>query len=142
MPRFQFVFGDEAPNQLEAVADNENEEKNSQQQNQAKSSRANPKNCGVRMNDKSPLFLWRLPAGLDVNQVAEILGFLPHVLTVLLRTGLLKPLGKPAPNGHKFFSAAEMLALSENREWLDKATRAVAKCWKDRNLATNGRVDS
>ena len=89
------------------------------------------------MNEKSTLFLPRLPARLNVDQAAEILGFLPHELTVLLRTGLLKPLGKPAPNGHKFFSTTEMLALSENREWLDKATRAVTKCWKDRNLAPN-----
>jgi hypothetical protein len=43
-------------------------------------------------------------------------------------------LGKPAQNGHKFFSAAEISALSQNREWLDKATRAVAKHWKSRNL--------
>ena len=91
------------------------------------------------MNEKSTLFLRRLPARLDVNQAAEMLGFLPHEVTVLLKTGLLRPLGKPAANGHKFFSAVEMLALSENREWLDKATRAVAKCWKDRNLATNKR---
>ena len=85
------------------------------------------------MNEKSALFLPRLPARLDVNQVAEILGFLPHEIPVLLKAGLLKPLGKPAPNGHKFFSAAEISSLSENREWLDKATRAVAKHWKDRN---------
>jgi hypothetical protein len=86
------------------------------------------------MNEKSTLFLRRLPARLNVDQVAEILGFLPHELTVLLKAGLLKPLGKPAPNGHKFFSALDVSALSEDREWLDKATRAVAKCWKDRNL--------
>jgi hypothetical protein len=98
-----------------------------------------PKGGGVRMNEKSTLFLQRLPGRLNVDQAAEILGFLPHELTVLLKTGLLKPLGKPAANGHKFFSAVEMLALSENREWLDKASRAVAKCWKDRNLATNKR---
>ena len=89
------------------------------------------------MNEKSTLFLRRLPARLNVDQAAEILGFLPHELTVLLKAGLLKPLGKPAPNGHKFFSAVEISALSENREWLDKTTRAVAKCWKDRNLNSN-----
>ena len=94
------------------------------------------------MNEKSMLFLPRLPARLDVNQAAEILGFLPHEISVLLKAGLLKPLGKPAANGHKFFCAVEISALSENREWLDKATRAVAKCWKDRNLATNRQVDS
>ncbi len=85
------------------------------------------------MNEKSALFLPRLPARLDVNQASEILGFLPHEIPVLLKAGLLKPLGKPAPNGHKFFSALEISSLSENREWLDKATRTVAKHWKDRN---------
>ena len=89
------------------------------------------------MSEKSMLFLPRLPARLDVNQAAEILGFLPHEISVLLKVGLLKPLGKPAPNGHKFFCAVEISTLSENREWLDKATRAVAKHWKDRNLNSN-----
>ena len=90
------------------------------------------------MNEKSILFVPRLPARLDVNQVAEILGFLPHEIVVLLKVGLLKPLGKPAPNGHKFFCTTEISALSENREWLDKATRAVARHWKTRNLAFSG----
>ncbi len=89
------------------------------------------------MNEKSILFVPRLPARLDVNQTADILGFLPHEVVVLLKTGLLKPLGKPAPNGHKFFCTAEVSALSENKEWLDKATRAVARHWKDRNLICN-----
>ena len=89
------------------------------------------------MNEKSALFLPRLPARLDVNQVSEILGFLPHEIPVLLKAGLLKPLGKPAPNGHKFFSALEISSLSENREWLDKATRTVAKHWKDRNSTSS-----
>jgi len=86
------------------------------------------------MNEKSTLFLRRLPARLDVNQAAEILGFLSHEIPMLLKAGLLKPLGKPAHNGHKFFCAVEISALSQNREWLDKATRAVAKHWKARNL--------
>ena len=89
------------------------------------------------MNEKSALFLPRLPARLDVNQTAEILGFLPHEIPVLLKVGLLKPLGRPAPNGHKFFGAVEIAAFSENREWLDKATRAVARHWKDRNSNSN-----
>ena len=85
------------------------------------------------MNEK-PLFTWqRLPGRLDAKQAAELLGFLPYELSVVVRAGLLRPLGKPAPNGHKFFCAAEILQLSQDREWLDKATRAVAKCWKDKN---------
>ena len=89
------------------------------------------------MNEKSILFAPRLPARLDVNQAADILGFLPHEIVVLLKAGLLKPLGKPAQNGHKFFCTTEISALSENREWLDKATRAVARHWRDRNLTCN-----
>lgn len=88
------------------------------------------------MNEKSILFLPRLPARLDANQTAEMLGFLPHEIPVLLKTGLLKPLGKPAPNGHKFFCATEISALTENREWLEKATRAVARHWKNRNFSS------
>ena len=94
------------------------------------------------MNEKSTLFLPRLPARLDVNQASEVLGFLPHEIRVLLKVGLLKPLGKPASNGHKFFCTVEISALSENREWLDKATRAVAKHWKDRNFVPKERVNS
>jgi hypothetical protein len=89
------------------------------------------------MNEKSILFVPRLPARLDVNQAGDILGFLPHEIVVLLKMGLLKPLGKPAPNGHKFFCAAEISALAQNREWLDKATRTVTRHWRDRNLACN-----
>lgn len=87
------------------------------------------------MNEKSMLFVPRLPARLDVKQAAEILGFLPHELTVLLKVGLLKPLGKPAANGHKFFCTVEISTLSADRDWLDKATRAVARHWKERNSA-------
>jgi hypothetical protein len=85
------------------------------------------------MNGKSILSCVRLPARLDVNQTAEVLGFLPYEICVLMRFGLLKPLGKPSRNGHKFFCAAEILELSQNREWLEKATRAVAKCWHEKN---------
>ncbi|HEV2327649.1 MAG TPA: hypothetical protein VGY56_02545 [Verrucomicrobiae bacterium] len=85
------------------------------------------------MNDKL-LFTWqRLPGRLDAKQAAELLGFLPYELSVVVRNGLVRPLGKPAPNGHKFFCSAEILQLSQDRDWLDKATRAVAKCWKEKN---------
>jgi hypothetical protein len=65
--------------------------------------------------------------------VAEILGFSPYEISVLMRLGLLKPLGKPAPNAHKYFCAAEILSLSHDREWLDKATRAISKHWQNKN---------
>lgn len=88
------------------------------------------------MNETAVLLVRRLPARLDARQAADVLGFLPHEISILLKAGMLKPLGKPSANGHKFFCAVELSALSENREWLDKATRMVAKHWRDRNRLT------
>jgi hypothetical protein len=86
------------------------------------------------MNEKSMLFLPRLPARLDVDQVAEILGFLPYEIPVLINSSLLKPLGRPAPNGHKYFYADEILELSHDRTWLDKATRILIKHRQNKKL--------
>jgi hypothetical protein len=92
------------------------------------------------MNEKSVLLLPHLPARLDMVQTAEILGFLPHEIPVLISSSLLKPLGRPAPNGHKYFCADEILELSHDRSWLDKATRAVAKCWQAKNRKAKGEI--
>ena len=84
------------------------------------------------MNEKSMLLLSRLPARLDMVQAAEILGFMPYEIPVLIGSNLLKPLGKPAPNGHKYFWADEVLELSHDRCWLDKATRVLTKFRQDK----------
>jgi hypothetical protein len=85
------------------------------------------------MNEKSILMLSRLPARLDAEQTGEVLGFLLHEISVLQSSGMLRPLGKPAQNGHKYFCANEILELSQDRQWLDKATRAITKHWQERN---------
>src|ERR1044071_7013672 len=75
----------------------------------------------------------RLPARLDPGQVSALLGFMQHEITLLMKLKLLKPLGDPAPNGHKFFSSAEILALTQDRQWLDRATKAVSRQWQRKN---------
>ena len=75
----------------------------------------------------------RLPARLDVAQVAVLLNFGEHDVRYLLNAGLLHALGKPAPNAPKYFSAFDILALAENREWLDKATKAISAHWREKN---------
>ncbi|HOX02165.1 MAG TPA: hypothetical protein P5555_07390 [Candidatus Paceibacterota bacterium] len=85
------------------------------------------------MNEPAILNLARLPARLDVGQTAQLLGFLEHDIQVLMRARLLKPLGNPAPNGHKFFASAEILQLAQDRSWLDRATKAVSARWQERN---------
>ena len=86
------------------------------------------------MNEKSTLFLPRLPARLDMNQTAEVLGFLPYEIPVLISSSLLKPLGRPAPNGHKYFCTDEIMELSHDRSWLDKATRILIKHRQNKKL--------
>ena len=54
-----------------------------------------------------PLFD-QLPARLEVKAVAILLAFSASDIPVLIAAGLLKPLGKPAPNAPKFFSRVEI----------------------------------
>jgi hypothetical protein len=84
------------------------------------------------MNDKTVFDLPGLPARLDALQAALLLGFQEYEIQVLMQLKLLKPLGSPAQNAHKYFSSAEILQLSTDRDWLDKATRSVARHWKER----------
>lgn len=83
----------------------------------------------------------RLPARLNVEQAGEVLGFLTHEIRVLSSAGLLKPLGKPAANGHKFFCAREILELCQDKQWLDKATRTITKHWQDKNQKAGGKPE-
>jgi hypothetical protein len=80
----------------------------------------------------------RLPARLDVAQAAALLNFGEHDIRFLAGNGLLPPLGKPAANAPKFFAAAEVAALAENRDWLEKATKAISGHWREKNARSRG----
>ena len=75
----------------------------------------------------------RLPGRLNNIETAVLLGFQEHDITTLVAAGLLTPLGQPAPNSPKFFASAQIATLSENFEWLGKATKAVAAYWQRKN---------
>src|SRR2546425_11377065 len=85
------------------------------------------------MNQRELLNLSRWPARLDAHDTAVALGFTDHDIPVLVKAKLLKPLGNPAPNSPKWFSTIEIVALAQDRSWLDKATKAVANHWKGKN---------
>jgi hypothetical protein len=85
------------------------------------------------MNDKTIFDLPRLPARSDVRQTALLLGFQEYEIPILMRLKLLKPLGSPVQNGRKYFATAEILELAQDRDWLDRATRAVAKSFQEKN---------
>ena len=75
----------------------------------------------------------RLPARLNTTEAAVLLGFQEHDVTALMAAGLLSPLGKPAHNAPKYFAAVDIVELSQDREWLSRATRALAKYWLVKN---------
>ena len=75
----------------------------------------------------------RLPGRLNNIETAVLLGFQEHDITTLVAARLLTPLGQPAPNSPKFFASAQMVALSQDVDWLGTATKAVAAHWQKKN---------
>jgi hypothetical protein len=66
--------------------------------------------------------------------VAWELGFAPHDIPVLVSAGLLKPLGKPAASGTKYFATATLLKLREDINWLVRASDAIVRHWQTKNV--------
>lgn len=75
----------------------------------------------------------RLPARLNTSEVAVMLGFQEHDIGPLVSAKLLMPLGKPAANAPKYFAAIDVMACTENREWLSQATKAITNHWASKN---------
>ena len=71
-----------------------------------------------------------LPARLDVEETAKLLGFAKHDIQILMAVGKLTPLGDPAPNAPKWFAAVELIRLATDEDWLHKATKEIAKHWR------------
>ena len=78
----------------------------------------------------------RMPARIDSANVGKLLGFAEHDVPILTSAGLLKPLGNPAPNATKWFSAVEIVGLVADRPWLDKATKRISQYWLHKRTKT------
>lgn len=68
-----------------------------------------------------------------------ILGWPLYFFPVLVRTGHLKPLGKPTQNSRKWFASVEIERVSRDLAWLDKAVRIVEKHVQDLNAKQRGK---
>jgi hypothetical protein len=79
------------------------------------------------------LNLHQLPACLNAEQTAALLGRKPEHIPVLTEGGFLKPLGDPPRNGIKLFAACEILEKSKDIKWLDKANKYLTRHWQNRN---------
>lgn len=75
--------------------------------------------------------LW--PARLTVEKAAGLLGFQVHDIPVLIKAGMLQPLGKPKPNAPKYFAACEIAKLAGDVKWLDKASKVINAYWVKKN---------
>jgi hypothetical protein len=73
------------------------------------------------------LNLRRLPARLNAEEAAILLGFKSHDLPLLIRAGLLRPLASGPRNCVKYFSSAVLERLARDEKWLDRATKAVLR---------------
>jgi hypothetical protein len=82
---------------------------------------------------KEWLNLRRLPAMCTTAQAAVLLGLGEHDIPVLVRTGLLKPLGNPPANAVKSFSTAQVLELAGEVAILQKIRSAVYHYWRVKN---------
>jgi hypothetical protein len=74
------------------------------------------------------------PACISAEEASKILGWPMYFFPVLVRTGHLKPLGKPAQNSRKWFATVEIERLGRDLVWLDKAVRIVEKHVSDLNF--------
>ncbi len=77
--------------------------------------------------------LGRLPGRLPAEQVAWVVNCQPHDVPVLVAARLLKPLGNPLANSVKYFAAADVLELLNDRTWLAKVTSAINGHWQRKN---------
>ena len=85
-------------------------------------------------------FCHRLPGRLTEEQVAALLGVTVFEVRLLVRGGMLSPLGRPAKNARKYFSSVEVEAYARERTWLDRASRLLAKAVHEKNAPQHGRV--
>src|SRR5208282_3408894 len=82
---------------------------------------------------KELLNLAPLSARLNRTQAANYLGFEPDHITLLIKAGLIKPLGRPKPNSDKYFAAVKLSSLRQDETWLSRATQYICQHWNDKN---------
>ena len=76
----------------------------------------------------------RLPGRLTTGEAAVVIGCAEHDIPVLVATGLIKPLGNPAPNSPKYFAAVDVQTAAADPKWLGKATRVISNHWRTKNI--------
>ena len=85
------------------------------------------------MNQLEFLNLKTMPARLTAEQAAWLIGCQPHNIPPLVAAKQLKPLVNAPVNAVKYFSAAEVIELCQDRNWLARVTTVIQNDWARRN---------
>jgi len=103
--------------------------------NEFLAAKSNGKPVLISAQAKELLNLRRLPAMLNTAQTAVMLGLAEHDIPVLVRAGLLKPLGNPPSNAVKCFGTVEVLEMAGESAVLNKIRSTVYEYWRGKNTA-------
>lgn len=76
---------------------------------------------------RSLLFVERLPGRLNAEQAAALLGVQAHDIPVLIKAGLLKPVGGGPKNCVKYFHSTAIERNRLDERWHDKAAKALLR---------------
>ena len=86
------------------------------------------------------LNLVRLPATIDAEQAAILLGVAPGNIAVLVAKKHLKPLGRNlSANAPRRFASVTIERLARDPEELDRMQQILSQHWRNRNKAKKGR---
>jgi hypothetical protein len=67
------------------------------------------------------------------QEAAWYLGFAASEIPILISSRVLKPLGRPAPNGIKYFAGVTLAKVREDAQWLGRASDAISRHWQLKN---------
>jgi hypothetical protein len=79
-------------------------------------------------------------AYMTKEKVAKALDIGTHNIPVLVRAGLLKPLGHPQRYCVKRFSRAQLARNLADETWLDKAAAAIHRHWRIKNARKRAKL--
>ena len=72
-------------------------------------------------------------ACLKVEEVARLIGCARHAVPVLVRSGLLQPLGNPRANATKYFQTEAVMQRCRDGVWLSQAIETIRLHWRAKN---------
>ena len=85
------------------------------------------------MSELDPFNCRRLPARIPIEQVALLLGFQVYEILILVRLGKIKCVNYQSRNSRKFFHSHHILKLAEDGDFVEKASKLVAKAVRENN---------